>query len=65
MIKYKLECLAWNERHVHFNVFDSAKINCGRLVIDAKDVFNFVKYSWNGDVFWNGKLPEDVLGGIG
>jgi len=59
--QYKLNCIEWNLRHVKFNVFDPIGANCGVLTISADDIINFVKYSWNGDIFWHGKMPEDII----
>jgi len=65
MRKYKINCTEWNSRHVKFNVFDPAGANCGRLTIATGDTRNFVKYSWNGYVSWEGKFPEEVDDGKG
>lgn len=58
---FKLDCVDWNETHVKFNVFDPRGANCGLLTISRADVINFVKYSWKGNIFWHGKMPEDVV----
>ena len=59
--QYRLDCLEWNPRHVKFNVFDPFGVNCGTLAVLAEDVLNFAKYSWRGDIFWNGRMPEDIV----
>ena len=61
--RYKIDCLEWNPQHVRFNVFDPFGANCGVLTILAKDVKNFVTHSWKGDIFWNGKMPQDFIMG--
>lgn len=65
MKRYKLDCLEWNNRHVRFNVFDPSGANCGTLHVLAHDAINFVKHSWKGDIFWNGKMPQAIVEGIG
>jgi hypothetical protein len=59
--QYKIDCIEWNPRHVKFNVFDPTGANCGVLTILADDVLNFVKNSWNGNIFWHGKMPKDFV----
>lgn len=57
---YNLSCVEWNPRHVRFQVYDPTKALCGTLVVLTEDVFNFVKWSWNGAIQWNGKVPTDL-----
>ena len=59
--RYKLDCQEWNDRHVKFVVFDPKGANCGMLTVETQDVINFVQHSWGGDIFWNGKMPEDIV----
>ncbi len=59
MKKYKIDCLEWNLKHVKFIVFDPFGANCGMLTISVDDVINFVRNSWNGNIFWNNKIPKD------
>lgn len=61
MKPFKLSCVESNERHTIFNVFDPKGANCGRLTILTEDVINFLQHSWNGNIFWNGKMPEAVM----
>ena len=58
MRKYKLSCISWNARHVAFAVFDARGANCGQVTVLTDDVADFVRYSWNGDIHWNGLVPE-------
>jgi hypothetical protein len=59
MKRYKLNCLEWNPTHIKFVLFDTSGAKCGVITIYADDVKNFIKYSWNGDIYWNGKVPKD------
>lgn len=59
--KYKLNCLEWNSRHVTFDVFDPLGVKCGTLKVLSSDAVNFVQNSWKGDIFWNGKMPLEVV----
>lgn len=63
-MRYKLDCTEWNPRHVKFLVFDTKGANCGTLTVLADDAINFVKNSWKGNIFWNGKMPGTVLAEI-
>ncbi len=58
---YKLDCTEWNPQHVKFRVFDPTGANCGFLTVATDDVINFVKYSWRGNLFWHGHMPQDVV----
>lgn len=59
--KYRLRCQDWNPTHVRFAVFDPKGANCGELCVEASDVFRFLRTAWNGDLYWNGHLPEDAV----
>jgi hypothetical protein len=59
--QYKIHCIEWNPRHVKFDVYDPPGANCGTLTILTDDVLNFITNSWNGDIFWHGKMPKDFL----
>jgi len=61
MNHYKLNCTSWNGQHVRFTVFDPKGANCGEICVLTGDVFNFIRSSWRGDVFWNGLMPEAAV----
>lgn len=58
---FKLSCSEWNVKHVKFNLFDPHGANCGKIVILTEDVLQFAKYSWNGNIAWNGRFPDDIV----
>lgn len=60
-MKYLLRCVDWNEGYVSFILFDEKKTHCGRIVVLASDALNFIQNSWNGDLDWNGFLPEMAI----
>ena len=54
---FKLVCQDWGNTHARFILFDPVGANCGTIVLLTGDALDFVKYDWNGSVFWNGKGP--------
>lgn len=58
MKKFKLDCMDANPAHVRFRVLDWLGANCGNLTIRTEDAVRFVAENWNGEVFWNGKIPS-------
>lgn len=59
-MKFKITCVETNSQHTHFNVFDPHGANCGLLTFLTKDAEAFIKYSWNGDVDWDGKWQRFI-----
>ena len=57
MKPYKLHCTGSNSRHTQFQVFDPKGANCGTLTVLTSEAMDFVKFSWTGEVFWNGLRP--------
>lgn len=54
---FKLVCQDWGNTHARFILFDPVGANCGTIILLTGDALDFVKYDWNGSVFWNGKGP--------
>lgn len=46
-----------------FLVFDARGASCGMITVPTADVKDFVALNWNGDIHWNGLMPDDQLSG--
>jgi len=57
---FLLRCEQSNPQHTQFSLFDPQGANCGTITVLTSAVDGFIRYDWNGNVDWNGKLLKET-----
>lgn len=55
---FTLRCTHTDALHTHFRVFDYKGASCGELTLANETLREFLKRSWQGNIDWQGFLPE-------